>query len=72
MAAGQKDHPLASTAHGPGMPGTRSCIVVGLCTLLCRNIMYGLEEEDGVPADQVPSQQDIEEAARCAAPSSHG
>ncbi|GAB4821914.1 hypothetical protein N2152v2_008960 [Parachlorella kessleri] len=31
-----------------------------------RNIMYGLEEEDGVPAEQVPTQQDIEEAARLA------
>jgi hypothetical protein len=30
----------------------------------CRNIIYGMEEEDGLPADQVPTQQDIEEAAR--------
>lgn len=31
-----------------------------------RNIMYGLEEEDGVPPDQVPTQHDIEEAAKLA------
>jgi len=30
----------------------------------CRNILYGLEEEDGVPPDQVPTQEDVEYAAR--------
>ncbi len=29
-----------------------------------RNISYGLEEEDGVPPDEVPSTSDVEEAAR--------
>ena len=31
-----------------------------------RNIVYGLEVEDGVPAEQVPSDGDVEEAARLA------
>ena len=31
-----------------------------------RNILYGLEVEDGVPADEVPSSEDMEEAARLA------
>ncbi|KAL4458512.1 hypothetical protein ABPG75_013377 [Micractinium tetrahymenae] len=31
-----------------------------------RNILYGLEEEDGVPPDQVPTQEDVEQAARLA------
>ena len=31
-----------------------------------RNICYGLEEEDGVPSDQVPSTADVERAARLA------
>ena len=31
-----------------------------------RNILLGLEEEDGVPADEVPSQADVEAAARLA------
>lgn len=31
-----------------------------------RNILYGLEEEDGVPAEQVPSDEDVQEAARLA------
>lgn len=30
----------------------------------CRNILNGLEEEDGVPPDQVPTQEDVEQAAR--------
>lgn len=29
-----------------------------------RNIIYGLEEEDGVPPEAVPTQEDIEQAAR--------
>ena len=39
----------------------RSFVVLGH-----RNIIYGLEEEDGLRPDQVPSQADIEEAARWA------
>ena len=31
-----------------------------------RNILYGLEIEDGVPAEEVPSSEDVEEAARLA------
>jgi len=31
-----------------------------------RNILYGMEVEDGVPEDQVPTQEDIEAAARLA------
>ena len=31
-----------------------------------RNILYGLEVEDGVPPEQVPSIEDVEEAARLA------
>ncbi|KAK9850970.1 hypothetical protein WJX84_004301 [Apatococcus fuscideae] len=31
-----------------------------------RNICYGLEAEDGVPADQQPSAEDVEQAARLA------
>ena len=31
-----------------------------------RNICYGLEAEDGVPADEAPTISDIEEAARLA------
>ena len=31
-----------------------------------RNICYGLEAEDGVPADEVPTTADVEEAARLA------
>ena len=31
-----------------------------------RNICYGLEAEDCVPADQVPSAEDVERAARLA------
>jgi ABC-type multidrug transport system fused ATPase/permease subunit len=30
-----------------------------------RNILYGMEAEDGVPPEEVPTQQDVEEAARC-------
>lgn len=29
-----------------------------------RNIIYGMEEEDGVPPELVPSQEDVEQAAR--------
>lgn len=31
-----------------------------------RNICYGLEAEDGVPPDQQPSAEDVEEAAKLA------
>ena len=31
-----------------------------------RNISYGLEADDGVPAGEVPTQADIEQAARLA------
>lgn len=31
-----------------------------------QNILYGLEVEDGVPEDEVPSNEDVEEAARLA------
>lgn len=31
-----------------------------------RNILYGLEEEDGLPPDEVPTQEDVEQAARLA------
>ena len=31
-----------------------------------RNILYGLEVEDGVPPEEVPSSEDVEEAARLA------
>ncbi|PSC71292.1 ATP-binding cassette sub-family B member 9 [Micractinium conductrix] len=31
-----------------------------------RNILYGLQEEDGVPPDQVPTDEDVEQAARLA------
>ncbi|PRW60050.1 ATP-binding cassette sub-family B member 9 [Chlorella sorokiniana] len=31
-----------------------------------RNIIYGMEEEDGVPPELVPSQEDVEQAARLA------
>lgn len=31
-----------------------------------RNILYGLEVEDGVPPEQVPSNEHVEEAARLA------
>lgn len=31
-----------------------------------RNILYGLEREDGVPAAEVPSQADVEHAAQLA------
>ena len=31
-----------------------------------RNILYGLEVEDGVPQEEVPSNEDVEEAARLA------
>ena len=31
-----------------------------------RNILYGLEAEDGVPPGEVPSSEDVEEAARLA------
>ena len=27
--------------------------------------MYGLEAEDGLPPDQIPTQEDVEQAARC-------
>ena len=30
----------------------------------CRNIMYGLEEDDGVAPGEVPTQEDVEQAAR--------
>ena len=35
-----------------------------------RNILYGLEEEDGTPSEQMPSNEDVEEAARLA--NAHG
>ena len=31
-----------------------------------RNILYGLEVEDGVPQEEMPSNEDVEEAARLA------
>ena len=31
-----------------------------------RNICYGLEAEDGIPAEQQPSAEDVEEAAQLA------
>jgi len=31
-----------------------------------RNIIYGLEAEDGVPVEEIPTQQDIEDAAKLA------
>lgn len=31
-----------------------------------RNILYGLEVEDGTPPEHVPSDEDVEEAARLA------
>ena len=37
-----------------------------LCCSVRRNICYGLEEEDGIAAEDRPSQQQIEEAARLA------
>ncbi len=40
-------------------------IVIGWCSIR-RNICYGLEVEDGVPAEEVPTTSDIEEAARLA------
>ena len=31
-----------------------------------RNICYGLEEEDGVPPNEQPTQEEVEQAARLA------
>ena len=39
---------------------------IGGCCSIRRNICYGLELEDGVSPDEVPSMADIEEAARLA------
>jgi hypothetical protein len=37
------------------------------CLPGCRNILYGLEEEDGLAAAELPTQEDVEQAARCGA-----
>lgn len=54
------------------LPGVQSLKHVSFNTYKCklcsirRNICYGLEVEDGLSADEVPTISDVEEAARLA------
>lgn len=55
--------PAGSTLEAAAAAGTHTLSIL-LPPPPTRNIIYGLEEEDGVPPEEVPTQADVEQAAR--------